>query len=77
MNEKNITDNILSHYTISIRVGNIEQQLDMVIFTALCNKFQYNEICEILAQSPTYGFVYTSIGNKIPFTLIFSPQTKI
>lgn len=70
MNE-NIT---LSNYCITIRVGFDFQYIDLDVFAAICDRFLYQELIDLLAQSPTNEIFYSSIRNKVKFVIHVRPK---
>lgn len=59
----------LSLYTISIRIGNSVEYLSLDTFTTFCDKFLFEEICDLLAQSPLSTVIYSGFRNKVKFVL--------
>lgn len=64
----------LSNHTVSIRIGDSVKFLDLDVFTALCDKFLYEELIDIIAQSPTDKVIYSGVRNKIRFVLQIYPK---
>ena len=47
----------------------------MDIFAALVDRFLYEELVDILAQSPTHRIIYSGVRNKIRFVLQIGPKS--
>ena len=66
----------LSLYIISIRIGNSVEYLPLDTFAAFCDKFLFDEICDLLAQSPLSAVIYSGFRNKTKFVLQIYPKSN-
>lgn len=71
MNEKTLN---FSDYSVCVRIGYNIQYVDMDLLAVICDKFLFEELCDIVAQSPTNTVVYTGFRNKTKFIITIIPK---
>lgn len=71
MNEKNIN---FSNYSVCVRIGYNIQYVDMDFLAVLCDKFLFEELCDIVAQSPSHTVVYSGFRNQTKFIITINPK---
>lgn len=65
----------LSNYTVSVRIGDSVQFINLDVLAALCDKFLFEELTDIIAQSPTNTVIYSAVRNKTKFILQINPKS--
>lgn len=65
----------LSSYSISVSVNDNIEPVSLATFTALCDRYAYEELNHLLTRYPSDTLVYPHYNNKTRATIILS-KTK-
>ena len=63
-----------SNYSVAIRIGDVIKSIDLDIFTTFCDRFLFEEINDLVAQSPVSTLIYSGVRNKTRFSLQITPK---